>query len=237
MAAHVPVVGEYVKVRVQDPRYNDESLVWQVQETSEDPEARVTVFSQRLQTSIKVRRQALSPPARAELHQDPTTDLALQQHRSDELITSDLATQSVDRLTDLWENNGKQTPSEWLALPGYGGNTVRFVPVEKDEPGLIFYPVLRKADFTVEFQSTEFAYYGIIRLKVGDVLAWCPAIHVWVFCYLCKKFHFPPHGQFSHRLSHKHLKRVQTALSWGYEDTRNWHLGYAASSRELFHFQ
>ena len=54
--------------------------------------------------------------------------------------------------------------------------------------------LLRQAGISAEFRSREFEVFGVIVLGPGDVLVWCPMIYVWVYCFLCQKFHFPADG-------------------------------------------
>ena len=93
-------------------------------------------------------------------------------------------------------------------------------------PEMFGLPTESSEDTTSAFRSAQFREFGVIEMTFGDVLRWCPAKHVWVYCALCEKFHFPASGPGSHRESSKHLKKKQWAWYYGVEQMQSNYLPF-----------
>ena len=95
-------------------------------------------------------------------------------------------------------------PDQWFELPGMGSR-IRLV---RSGPGKehVFYPFLAKRGLNLEFAGPPSWDMGTITLQRGDVLSWCPQYYVWVYCFFCQKFLFPPED---HRESKKHISNLQ----------------------------
>ena len=107
----------------------------------------------------------------------------------------------------------------WIPLPGMPGNSILLkkttgLPgVEQLSPGsallrantVLSWPRLTALGIGVRFRSVEFGCEH--DLEFFDVLAWCPAGHVWIFCAWCGKFHFPCEG--GHRESGEHQRALR----------------------------
>ena len=101
-------------------------------------------------------------------------------------------------------------------LPGMQGNSITLMRMD---PGPWFtalqcYPSLADQGIGLIFHSAQFN--EVIVMELFDVLAWCPAKHIWPYCLYCQKFLFPAHG---HRSSIKHQKALRWAVAAGPEAT------------------
>ena len=81
-----------------------------------------------------------------------------------------------------------------ISLPGMPGNSITLMRMA---PGPWFtalqcYPSLADQGIGLIFQSAEFN--EVIVMGFFDVLAWCPAKHIWPYCLYCRKFLFPAQG-------------------------------------------
>ena len=166
-------IGEFVTIHVQDPRYDNTSEVWEVKEIDNE-KVRAKVYSDTRGVSISVK---LSNMDKLEIAKLP--------RKWADVSEGDDAGFNV-AVEKLWEY--EQVRDIWRHLPGYAGSEFRFVRATEPEDELAFYPVLRGYNIGLEFHRRYFSEYGIIRLQRTDVLAWCPACGVWVFCYCCQKF-------------------------------------------------
>lgn len=103
-----------------------------------------------------------------------------------------------------------------ISLPGMPGNSITLMRMD---PGPWFtalqcYPSLADQGIGLIFHSAEFN--EVIVMGFFDVLAWCPARHIWPYCLSCQKFLFPAQG---HRSSGKHQKALRRAMAAGPELT------------------
>ena len=109
----------------------------------------------------------------------------------------------------------------WLDLPGLGGGQVQLSARPPGALPLMFFQDFADHGLTIKFRSRSISCYGEIVLEFADGFRLCPAGHIWVFCFLCQKFHFPPD---MHRVSSKHRKKLEQVANYGYEATRMWWL-------------
>ena len=89
MASWSPSVGDNVTLQVQDPRYSDPRLMWQVQDISAE---RVQVWCDSIDTAIKVKRAALTPR-----YSPILTERSALATYHDGGLNNEMATQSIDR--------------------------------------------------------------------------------------------------------------------------------------------
>ena len=185
-------IGEFVTIHVQDPRYDNTSEVWEVKEIDNE-KVRAVVYSDTRGVSISVK---LSNMDKLEIAKLP--------RKWADVEEGDDAGFNV-AVEKTWED--EQVCDIWRHLPGDAVSEFRFVRATEPEDELAFYPVLRRHGIGLEFRSGYFHEFGVIRMQKTDVLAWCPQNCVWVFCFCCQKFLFPPQD---HRRSKKH----QSTLEW-----------------------
>ena len=130
----------------------------------------------------------------------------------------------------MWEY--EQVCDIWRHLPGYAASEFRFVRTTEPEDELAFYPVLRRHGIGLEFRSGYFHGFGVIRMQKTDVLAWCPQKCVWVFCFCCQRFLFPPQG---HRRSKKHQSTLEWSKYMTADELYRWYVRKERVTRPLYH--
>jgi hypothetical protein len=203
--------GQLVDVDVKNCKYRDETG-WEVQSVDASG-SRVIVTNGRHTISVHYDNVT----ARSE--DAPSLVLALPRGPPPE-VTDESQAQSVDKLAGLIRHSYGDLgdhiaiPTLWRQLPGGGAGQIRLVKNSgKPEDALRHFKDLRERNLTVEFFNPDFpqeAEYGHIVLVYCDILVWCPMWYVWPWCAACRKFHFPAHGAWSHRVSKKH----QSQLRW-----------------------
>ena len=122
------------------------------------------------------------------------------------------ALQWTDRTLKFMEANARL--GQWVDLPGLGGNQIQLVPLTNEVP-LVYFPWLVQQRLTVRFRSAQWYGGHEFVLELGDALAPCIAVNVWIICVCCGKFHFPPTGFPCHRTSKKHQKKLADYASYG----------------------
>ena len=122
--------------------------------------------------------------------------------------------------------------SQPISLPGMQGNSITLMRMD---PGPWFtslqcYPSLADQGIGLIFHSAQIN--EAIVMGFFDVLAWCPAKHIWPYCLYCQKFLFPAQG---HRSSVKHQKALRRAMAAGPEVTAAEILHRGPCLRPLLH--
>ena len=119
--------------------------------------------------------------------------------------------------------------NKWIPVPGVPGTSIMLKetrgppgvePLAPDSSlkralGMLSWPLLTALNIGVRFKSVSFNVEH--DLEFFDVLAWCPAGHVWIFCAWCGNFHFPCVG--GHRESRQHQRALKWMLIDGAERT------------------
>ena len=210
-------IGEFVTIRVQDPRYSSTSELWEVKEI-DAVKGSAVVYSETKKVSIQVK---LANMDKLELAKVPRTCASVRAEDDDGVNVAVEKTWEYEQVCDIWRQ-----------LPGNAMSEFRFVRTTEPEDELAFYPVLRRYNIGLEFHSRYFSEYGIIRLQRTDVLAWCPGCGVWVLCYCCQKFLCPPED---HRNSKKHISTITWNRNLTAEEMYREYVSKKRVTRPLYH--
>ena len=98
--------------------------------------------------------------------------------------------------------------NQWRPINDMAGVVGRWRFVEPGDDGpAIFYPAMLKNYLALEFEHKRWMR-EVVRLEPYLVLCWCPALYVWPYCMLCRKFCFPYNGPNNHLDSKDHRRRV-----------------------------
>ena len=104
-------------------------------------------------------------------------------------------------------------------LPGMPGCSVEFQQQKADEQPHLFYSFLTKQNLKMVFHGPENFDEHLIEMNAYEILAWCPAKYIWVYCLACRRFCCPPQD---HRNSELHRKRLRWHSEVSDEVFRQW---------------